>query len=146
MVIRSVKSLVFIILQIICVVFLALSGNLLPDSIFLRLTMVFAGLIVIWSVVLANKNLNVAPDVIKNAKLIKSGPYRFIRHPMYLSLLIVSLCWIVDYFTLIRLLVTIVLFTIMILKMNHEEELLKEAFPEYEEYQLRTKRLIPFVY
>ena len=146
MVIRSVKSLVFIILQIICVVFLALSGDLLPDSILLRLTMVFAGLIAIWSAVLANKYLNAAPDVIKDSKLIKNGPYRFIRHPMYLSLLILSLCWIVDYFTLIRLLVTIVLFTIMILKMNHEEELLKEAFPEYEDYQLRTKKLIPFVY
>lgn len=146
MVIRSVKSLIFIIIQIGCVVYLIVSSKLLPESIVLRLLIAFAGVFAVWSILLINKFMNVAPDVVEGSKLIKVGPYRYIRHPMYLSLLIVCLCLIIDYFTLLRLLVVVLLFIAMVLKMSHEENLLEEAFPEYEEYKLRTKRIIPFLY
>ena len=143
---RSVKSLVFIVIQIICIVFLGLSGNLLPENIIIRIVMTIAGVFVIWAIMIMNIKFNVAPDVIKNARLIRSGPYKFIRHPMYLSVFVITLCWLIDYFTFIRMSVVLILFVVMVSKINYEEGLLKKAFPEYEEYQSQTKRLIPFIY
>ena len=143
---RSLKSLVLIVIQIICLVYLGLSGNLLPENIIIRIVMAFAGVIAIWAILHINKYMNVAPDVVKNARLIRSGPYKLIRHPMYLSVLIITLCWLIDYITYVRISVALILFITMISKIKYEEGLLKEAFPEYEEYQSQTKRLIPFIY
>ena len=107
---RSVKSLVFIVIQIICIVFLGLSGNLLPENIIIRIVMAIAGVFVIWAIMIMNIKFIVAPDVIKNARLIRSGPYKFIRHPMYLSVFVITLCWLIDYFTFIRMSVALILF------------------------------------
>ena len=143
---RSLKSLVLIVIQIICIVYLGLSGNLLPENIIIRIVMALASMIAMWAIMIMNVKFNVAPDVIKNARLIRSGPYKLIRHPMYLSVLIITICWLIDYFTFIRMSVTLILFITMISKIKHEEGLLKEAFPEYESYISQTKRLIPFIY
>ena len=143
---RSVKSIVLIFIQIICIVYLGLSGNLLPENIIIRIVMVFAGVIAIWAIMIMNIKFNVAPDVVKNARLIKSGPYKFIRHPMYLSVFVITLCWLIDYFTYSRMSVTLILFVVIISKIKYEENLLKEAFPEYEEYQSKTKKFIPFIF
>jgi len=143
---RSVKSLILIIVQLICILFLALSGKLLPDNILLRLVMALIGIIAVWAIIIMNKKFNIASEVISGAKLIRSGPYKIIRHPMYLSVFIITLCWIIDYFTYARLIVTLILYFAVILKINHEEKLLKSAFPEYEEYQSQSKKLIPFIY
>ena len=143
---RSVKSLVLIVIQIICIVYLGLSGNLLPENIIIRIVMAIAGVIAIWAIMIMNVKFNVAPDVIKNARLIKSGPYKFIRHPMYLSVFVITLCWLIDYITYIRISVALILFVVMVSKINYEEGLLKKAFPEYESYISQTKKIIPYIY
>lgn len=143
---RSLKSLVLIVIQIVCIVYLGLSGNLLPENIIIRIVMALASMIAMWAILLINKYMNVAPDVVKNARLIRSGPYKFIRHPMYLSVFVITLCWLIDYFTYVRMAVALILFVIMISKIKYEEGLLKEAFPEYESYISQTKRFIPFIY
>jgi len=143
---RSVKSLILILIQFICIIYIGLSGRLLPENIILRVVMAIAGVIAVWAILIMNKKFNVAPDVLKNAKLIRIGPYRFIRHPMYLSVFMITLCWLIDYFTYVRMSAAIILFVIMIFKIKYEEELLKKAFPEYEEYQSQTKKIIPYIY
>jgi protein-S-isoprenylcysteine O-methyltransferase Ste14 len=108
--------------------------------------MALIGIIAVWAIIIMNKKFNIASEVISGAKLIRKGPYKIIRHPMYLSVFLVTLCWLIDYFTYTRLIATLILYFAMILKINHEEKLLKSAFPEYEEYQSQTKRIIPYVY
>ena len=143
---RSVKSLILILIQFICIIYIGLSGRLLPENIILRVVMAIAGVIAVWAILIMNKKFNVAPDVLMNAKLIRIGPYRFIRHPMYLSVFMITLCWLIDYFTYVRMSAAIILFVIMIFKIKYEEELLKKAFLEYEEYQSQTKKIIPYIY
>jgi protein-S-isoprenylcysteine O-methyltransferase Ste14 len=78
-------------------------------------------------------------------RLVTSGPYRFVRHPLYvceqLALLGVSLQYIQPW----GILTVIVSFALQFPRMNYEEKVLAETFPEYSAYALRTPRLIPFL-
>lgn len=85
-------------------------------------------------------NVEVQPD----QKLIQSGPYRLIRHPSYTGALLMFLaspC-------LLRSWVAAALSAIALpfafwRRIRHEERLLRETFPEYEEYAGRTGALTP---
>lgn len=104
-------------------------------------------LLMLWSIcAMRLRNLRVMPDVAPNAFLVTSGPYRFIRHPIYAGLLLVTCSLVSCYLTANRLAAFSVLLIVLMLKLRYEETLLLARFPEYREYQQRTKRLIPFIY
>jgi len=75
--------------------------------------------------------------------LVVKGPYRFVRHPLYLSETITSLGLMLQYrqpwAALIALLATAILF----LRMHYEERVLATQFPAYRDYAARTPRFIP---
>ena len=104
----------------------------------------FLGTWAIW--VMRKSKLNVFPDVLQGAGLIVIGPYRYIRHPMYLAVIGCGAALLIDYFTYFRLMVFIVLIIDLILKIEYEEKLLKAAFDQYVDYRQVTKKLIPFIY
>ncbi len=101
----------------------------------------------IWAVLaMGFGNFNIVPDPVRNARLVKSGPYSLIRHPMYFALLLLTLPLIIDYYTLARLVVWLALLVDLVVKLNYEEGLLVEKVPGYAEYRKETYRLVPFVY
>lgn len=79
-------------------------------------------------------------------RLITSGPYSFVRHPMYTSLVLVlsgtSLC--LDHF--VNYLGLALVVGAVFLKAQREERFLGALFPEYGEYTKKTYRFIPFVF
>ncbi len=79
-------------------------------------------------------------------ELIRRGPFKIIRHPMYAGVL--SLLWvsILGHLSLISAGVGIVVTTFVLMRINAEERLLRERYAEYEGYSRHTSRLIPFVY
>jgi protein-S-isoprenylcysteine O-methyltransferase Ste14 len=92
------------------------------------------------------RQLRITPEPARDARLITSGPYRFIRHPMYSAVLLMTLAVVLSRPTPARLVVWAILFGTLLLKLAHEETLLGRRFPEYAAYRKRTKRLVPFVY
>ena len=77
---------------------------------------------------------------------IKDGLYKYIRHPIYLSIILihlgVALCmnsWVYLAYTL-ALVTPYVYFHAAV-----EDELLKEKLPEYAESMKRTKMFIPYI-
>lgn len=114
-----------------------------PTSIILFIIVAFVGLI---PVIQKNFKVNVFPETTKNMKLITNGIYKFIRHPMYLSVLLVGLSFVISDFKPTIFIVWMILFINLHLKMDIEEVNLIRAFPEYKEYRKSTKRLIPFIY
>jgi len=80
--------------------------------------------------------------------LIQTGPYRWIRHPMYCAACIWSFCWPLLASSLLGAGFTCRLVISAILKrIEDEEQSLTAAFGEaYTEYQQKTWRLIPFIY
>ena len=91
-------------------------------------------------------NLHVLPHPVEKAEMVLHGPYRFIRHPMYASVLLTGLMLIAGDFSAIRLVVWLLLLVDLIVKLEYEEKLLVLQFPEYEAYRKGTSRLIPFLY
>lgn len=112
------------------------------------LTIEITGIIVgFWAIfTMRIDNLRIYPDIKENAKLVTAGPYKLIRHPMYLAIFLTILPLAIEYFSWIRIIVSIILFVDLIFKLNYEEALLKENFVDYKTYKIKTFRLFPFIY
>jgi protein-S-isoprenylcysteine O-methyltransferase Ste14 len=118
----------------------------------LRLDHVTAGLLTlsvllaVWALT-ANRvgNFKIVPEPKQGGKLITHGPYHFIRHPMYTSLLLFAAACslIIDgwwaWFNWLALLLVIVF------KAAIEEHYLMQHFSQYSEYCRRSKRFIPWL-
>jgi protein-S-isoprenylcysteine O-methyltransferase Ste14 len=78
--------------------------------------------------------------------LVTDGPYRLVRHPLYLFEEIAILGIMIQLAQPWALLVMAVSLSAQFARMHYEERVLSETFPEYAAYASRTKRLIPGVY
>jgi protein-S-isoprenylcysteine O-methyltransferase Ste14 len=79
--------------------------------------------------------------------LVTGGPYRVIRHPSYLGLLITSLGWALAFRSGVGVLLTLALILPLLARIRAEEALLVDEFGgEYRAYRARTSRLIPGIY
>ena len=92
------------------------------------------------------KGLSPYPRPSGPAVLVERGPYRWVRHPIYLG----GILFFVGFslaFSPWALAVCAALAVIWALKLRVEERMLETRFPEYRTYRERTRaRLVPFVY
>jgi len=122
------------------------SGQVLPENIFLFIAEILLCFIGLWSALLLNKNFSVLPVPVKSAVLVKSGPYKYVRHPIYTIVILLGFIWIAGKFSIVNLIVWFVLIGVFIVKLNYEEELLSDKFTDYKNYKSYSKKLIPFIY
>ena len=106
------------------------------------------GLIVAsWAIFEMQKSkINIAPTPRKGATLVDTGIYKWIRHPMYTSLLMVFIPMVIENYTIINLAIFLFFAINLILKLEYEETLLVKFFPNYQEYQQRSFKVIPLIY
>ena len=78
--------------------------------------------------------------------LVTSGPYRIVRHPLYLGEQIALVGLMLQFFSYWAVALLAFQFTFQFYRMRYEERLLKHTFPEYKSYAARTYRLIPLIY
>ena len=80
-------------------------------------------------------------------KLVERGPYRFVRHPIYTSHLLMGLGTAVASGLLLAFVGLLLFFIGFWIKLKQEENLLLNHFPdEYPAYKARVKALLPFVF
>jgi protein-S-isoprenylcysteine O-methyltransferase Ste14 len=77
--------------------------------------------------------------------LVTTGPYRFIRHPIYAAIFYFLIAGLVFHFALVNILVILVAIIAIAVRLGSEERLLTGQYPQYTAYAARTKRVIPFV-
>jgi protein-S-isoprenylcysteine O-methyltransferase Ste14 len=105
------------------------------------------GVLGVWAVVAMRlARVTPWPEPRADAELITRGPYAWIRHPMYASLLLAGSGFVAHTFTPGRLAALLLLVPVLCLKMWIEEQALRANFPGYAAYALRTKRIIPLVF
>jgi protein-S-isoprenylcysteine O-methyltransferase Ste14 len=78
-------------------------------------------------------------------ELVTSGPYKFVRHPLYLAEGLTVLGIIISNWSLVAIAVGIVQFGLQFRRMYNEERVLRRTFAEYEEYAERTPLFIPSI-
>lgn len=141
----SFRSYLFVMIQLLCLGGIMITGPVLASrAIYLGLELLGVALGVWALVTMTIRNLNVLPDIRAGSRLVRHGPYRYIRHPMYSALLLVTLALILDAYSMERMMIWILLVCDLWVKLRYEEKLLGQHFGEYKDYQKQTKRLIPF--
>ncbi len=78
-------------------------------------------------------------------KLVTSGPYRYLRHPIYAAVLYFLWAGVLTHLSLESVLTGLGGIVGVGMRVYVEESLLRERYPEYGEYAGRTKRIIPFL-
>jgi protein-S-isoprenylcysteine O-methyltransferase Ste14 len=79
-------------------------------------------------------------------ELVKAGPYRFVRHPIYTGLLLMCAGSAIETGRLCCWLGLVLVGVGFWIKLKQEEDLLLRHFPdEYPVYQKKVKALVPFV-
>lgn len=100
----------------------------------------------IWARFHLGKNWSSHPTLKEGHELVTSGPYRFVRHPIYTGILLAELgtALAVGYIWLILLVFGAVVF---VRRVFIEEKIMMKQFPDaYPEYKKHTKALIPFIW
>ena len=88
-------------------------------------------------------NFNIRPQPKASARLVTSGPYRFVRHPMYSALLLFAAAECVAYSDAWKILAWLALATVLLAKAVLEERGLRQQFADYAAYAARVRRFIP---
>jgi len=143
----TLLNFIFVFVQFGGIAFILLTGPIVSSNIWLfiiQLTGLFIG---IWAI-LAMKldNVRILPDLKPEACFVNNGPYKLIRHPMYLGILLCVIPLTISKYSNLRLIINILIFIDLIFKSFYEERLLKKRFENYTSYSKKTYRIIPFIF
>jgi protein-S-isoprenylcysteine O-methyltransferase Ste14 len=92
------------------------------------------------------RNLRAVPRPKEGGRLIQTGVYAWVRHPIYAGIIIAALGWSFASHSVAALLMAIVIFVFFDLKSRREEAWLAEKYADYAAYRLRVRKLIPLIY
>jgi protein-S-isoprenylcysteine O-methyltransferase len=91
-------------------------------------------------------NWSAQPALKEGHELVTSGPYRYVRHPIYTGILLALLGSVLPASAIFAAIWVAALVTFLV-RIRIEEALMTRQFPDqYPDYKQRTKRLIPFVW
>ncbi len=107
-----------------------------------------AGLVFsVWARLYLGSNWSASVQVKEQHQLVRSGPYHFVRHPIYTGILAAFLGTALAQDQWRSVLAFVVLVAGVIYKLRLEERFMTETFGEtYRDYRRHVRALVPFVY
>ncbi|MGA2051724.1 MAG: isoprenylcysteine carboxylmethyltransferase family protein [Opitutales bacterium] len=100
----------------------------------------------IWARNILGTNWSAQPTLKENHELITTGPYRYVRHPIYTGLLLAILGTVIASGRTFDFIILAYLLIDTHFKAKTEESLMLRQFPDaYPAYRNQTKAIIPYV-
>lgn len=100
----------------------------------------------IWARNILGTNWSAQPTLKEGHELIMTGPYRYVRHPIYTGLLLAIFGTVIASGRILDFIILAYLLIDTHFKARTEESLMLQQFPDaYPAYQKQTKAIIPFV-
>lgn len=111
------------------------------------LAITIAGLaLAVWARVTMGKNWSAMVTVKKQHELVRRGPYRIVRHPMYSGIILAALGTVIVFGRASGLFGLVLVFVGFWLKLRLEEQFMTEEFgAQYIQFKQQVRALIPFV-
>ncbi len=108
---------------------------------------VLSGYIFVFLVLRENSYASRIIEIEKGQKVITTGPYAIVRHPMYMGVLLMYLFTPLALGSYWASIFFLPLFPLIVVRLLNEEEMLLRELPGYKEYCQKTRyRLIPFIW
>lgn len=86
---------------------------------------------------------SVLPAPKETGKLKTTGAYSVIRHPIYSLILVIGISVVIQHQSLVKIVIWLLLLSVLWIKANFEESLLRKKFPEYSDYALKVGKFVP---
>lgn len=120
---------------------------IIPEALFWFGVVIFilGAILIVIAVLQLNINLSAFPSPLADSKLIETGVFKFIRHPIYSGLILAFFGYAIVDDSGYKLLISVGLLLWFYFKSLYEEKLLIEKFPEYLEYKKRSGRFFPWI-
>lgn len=100
-----------------------------------------------WAIILLGRHFSVQVTVQEDHQLVTDGPYRYVRHPRYLGILICFTGVALIFASVIALGLAALLLVVLHWRIHDEEALMAESLPkEWASYAAKTARLLPGIY
>ena len=121
---------------------------ILPRWIIVISTIIFLFAYVLYAEVLReNAYLSRIIEIQENQKVIDTGLYKVVRHPMYLSTILLFLSMSLVLGSLFSFIIFLIYPVIVVKRIKNEEEVLERNLYGYLEYKSKVRyRLIPFIW
>ena len=116
--------------------------QILPDFL-LGILVAVGTALCLTAVIQLNTNLSPFPSPKPNLKLIKTGIFKYIRHPIYTGLFVGLLAYGLYTHSSSKILISLFLLFWFYLKSEYEEKLLTQKFSDYKKYKTLTGKFFP---
>ncbi len=77
--------------------------------------------------------------------IVTTGPYRYLRHPIYAAVLYVIWIGMFSHLSILSIILAAIGTAGSFMRIIAEERLLLARYPDYADYAAKTKRVIPFL-
>jgi len=143
--IRMIASALPLVFVVVSIVVLGATGNLFSWSPIVIAAQAAAVGLNVWarrSFRAGTFRVSAAPA---GSSIIRRGPYRLIRHPMYSAALLFVGAGVLSHLSAFTLAIGVAVTAVATARIIAEERLLSATYPEYRDYTRTTKALVPYL-
>jgi protein-S-isoprenylcysteine O-methyltransferase Ste14 len=142
---KLISTIAFVVL-LAGIIYLLATNNLIANGWLGRIVQVGAAALMVWArITFGMRSFHLAANPTAGG-LVTTGPYRFVRHPIYFAILLFSAAAVATRWSPANAAAGIAILAGIFGRAVSEEKLVSERYPAYFDYARRTKRLIPFIY